>query len=493
MPSGGSRIDDEDLMQAMRHMNPWWRTGSLPPGMRRPFRLRDYRTMVDHLDKWPVQSILGARQVGKTTLLYQLIDRLISSGVDPRRVLFLTFDAQGLVPDAGHLLRMLEVYARDALGESVHDLQGRVYAVLDEVHLVGDWQRLAKNFVDRSYPVKFVVSGSSSAEIFAGSSESLVGRVWHQTMHTMSFADYAAFANPGLAEAMESAGSGMRRGLAESAAARDARPFHESVGAASRGLSAIRDGLLARLSEYLRYGGYPGVAGLGDGLAKIEAVRTYRDLALYKDVSRAGGVRRQDVLDGLFHHLAWRSPHMLNMDAVSSNLGVKKDTVAAYCGLLEHAFLVSYSDFYASSPAIRRRRARKVYVNDAGLRNVAAHPLWYDEIDDPSEAGMVAETVAGSHTRRLWRALAPASADIMPHYWRSGGQAEVDMVIGLGGGPIPIEVKYRRHVDRKDLAGLSRFSDRFDPPLSVAVSRDTAGMVGDDTVLVPLWLYLLMG
>ena len=101
MPAGGSRIDDEDLMQAMRHMNPWWRTGSLPPGMRRPFRLRDYRTMVDHLDKWPVQSILGARQVGKTTLLYQLIDHLISSGVDPRRVLFLTFDAQGLVPDAG--------------------------------------------------------------------------------------------------------------------------------------------------------------------------------------------------------------------------------------------------------------------------------------------------------------------------------------------------------------------------------------------------------
>ena len=492
MAAGADRIDDEELLLAMRQMNPWWRTGSLPPGMRRPFKMRDYKTMVDHMDRWPVQSILGARQVGKTTMLYQLIDHLISSGTDPRRVLFLTFDAQGFVPEAGHMLRMLEVYARDVLGESVHDLRGKIYAVLDEIHLVDDWQRLAKNFVDRSYPVKFVVSGSSSAEIFAGSSESLVGRVWHQTMHTMGFADYAAFGDPGCAGALEAAGSGMRKGLAESAAAGDPRPFHEGVLAASRGLSAARDSLLARLSEYLLYGGYPGIAGLGDRLARIEAIRMYRDLALYKDVSRVGGVRRHDVLDALFHHLAWRSPHMLNMDAVSRNLGVKKDTIAAYCGLLEHAFLVSYSDFYTPSPAIRRRKARKVYVNDAGLRNATAHRAGPDEIDDPAEAGMMAETVAGIHTRRLWRALAPASADMMPLYWRGSGQAEVDMVIELRGGPVPIEVKYRRHVDKKDLVGLSRFSDRFGPPLSVAVSRDTAGIVGDRTVLVPLWLYLLM-
>ena len=148
MAAGGDMIDDEALVQSMHQMNPWWKTGSLPPAMRRPFRMRDYGDMVERLDKWPVQSILGARQVGKTTLLYQLIDHLVSSGTDPRRVLFLSFDAQGMVPDAGHMLRLFEVYARDVLGESVHDLGGRIYAVLDEVHLVDNWQRLAKNFVD---------------------------------------------------------------------------------------------------------------------------------------------------------------------------------------------------------------------------------------------------------------------------------------------------------------------------------------------------------
>ena len=106
---------------------------------------------------------------------------------------------------------------------------------------------------------------------------------------------------------------------------------------------------------------------------------------------------------------------------------------------------------------------------------------------------MMAETIAGHHTRRMWRALAPASDDAMPHYWHNGGRAEVDQVITLRGGPVPIGIKYKRRVDKQDLAGLLRFSRRFDPPLSVAVSRDTAEMIGDATVVVPLWLYLLMG
>ena len=493
MAAAGDDIDDEALLVAMRRMNPWWTTGVMPPPMRRPFKLRDYDAMVGHLDKWPVQGILGARQVGKTTLLHQLIEHLISSGTDPRRVLFLTFDAQGLVPEAGSLLRLLDLHVSRILGESVHELGGKVYAILDEIHLVGDWQRVVKNLVDQSCPIKFVVSGSSSADILAGSSESLAGRMWHQKVATMGFADYVEFRDPGRAEALAAAGTDMRRGLGESAAAGDARPFHESVRRALEGLTMAKDGLLRHLSEYMAYGGYPGVAGSADPVYRAEAIRAYRDLALYKDVTTVGRVRRPDVLNRLFYQLSWRSPRMINKDAMSSSLGVKKDTVDLYCGLLEHAFLVSYSDFYTPSPAIRHRRPRKAYVNDVGMRNVTAHHAGPEEVDDPAEAGMMAETIAGHHTRRMWRALAPASADTMPHYWHSGGGAEVDQVIRLRGGPVPIEIKYKRRVDKSDLAGLLRFSRRFDPPLSVAVSRDTAEMIGDETVVVPLWLYLLMG
>ena len=493
MAFDGGGIDDERLLQAMRQLNPWWKAGVLPSQLQRPFKLRDYHVMVDHLDKWPVQGILGARQVGKTTMLYQLIEHLLSSGTDPKRMLFLTFDARGLVPEEGNMLRLLELYASDILGEPLYELGGRVYAILDEIHLVRNWQRTVKNIVDQSHPIKFVVSGSSSADIFAGSSESLVGRVWHQTVSTMRFADYVAFRDPGHAEALEAAGSGMRKSLGESAAAGDARPFCESVRRASLDLAAAKGDILRHLSEYMLYGGYPKVAGDAAHADKAEAIRTHRDLALYKDVSRVGGVRRLDVLDSLFYQLSWRSPHMINKDGISSDLGIKKNTVDLYCALLEHAFLASYSTFYTPSPAIRYRKAHKVYINDVGMRNVTAYPAGPDEVDDPAETGMMAETVAGQHTRRLWRMLAPSSADIMPHHWHDGGKAEVDQVIRLRGGPVPIEIKYRRRVDQQDLAGLSRFSRRFDPPLSVAVSRDTAGLIGDRTAVVPLWLYLLMG
>ena len=493
MALNGDSVDDERLLQAMRQLNPWWRTRVMPSQLQRPFKLRDYHVMVGHLDKWPVQGILGARQVGKTTMLYQLIEHLLSSGTDPKRILFLTFDARGLVPEEGNMLRLLELYVSDILGESLYELGGKVYAVLDEIHLVHNWQRTVKNIVDQSHPIKFVVSGSSSADMFAGSSESLVGRVWHQTVPTMRFADYVEFRDPGHAEALEAAGSGMRKSLGESAAAGDARPFYEGVRRTSLDLAVAKGDLLRHLSEYMLYGGYPKAAGRADHADKAETIRMHRDLALYKDVSRVGGVRHLDVLDALFYQLSWKSPHMINKDGMSSDLGVKKNTVDLYCALLEHAFLASYSRFYTPSPAIRYRKAHKVYINDVGLRNVTAHPAGPDEVDDPAETGMMAETVAGQHTRLLWRLLAPSSADTMPYHWHDGGKAEVDQVIRLRGGPVPIEIKYRRRVDKQDLDGLSRFSRRFDPPLSVAVSRDTTGLIGDRTAVVPLWLYLLMG
>lgn len=492
MEAVNGRIDDETLLQRMSRLNPWWKTGTLPPGLLKDFRRIDYGALVQRMDEPVAQSILGARQVGKTTMLHQLIADMLSSGIDPRRILLLTLDGQGIAPNSGSLLRMLELYAGSVIREPISELTGRVLVLLDEVHLVKGWQVVVKNFFDQAWPVKFVVSGSSAADMLAGSSESLVGRMRHQTLAAMSFAEYAAFKDPSYSEALSSAGGEMRAGLDESARTGSALPFHESVKRASLRLAAAKDGLAAHLAEYMQYGGYPGIAARTGSLEKAEALRAYIDLSLHKDAVRAGNVRSPALLDQLFHDYAWRSPHMIGRDRVSRNLGISRDTVGAYSEMLKWAFLVSYADFYTPRPSIRHRKDRKVYVNDVGVRNAASLLADTDPIDDPVEAGMMAETVAGDHTRRLWQRLAPASASSMPHYWHNGGGAEVDLVVKLRRRPIPIEIKYRRHVEASDLRGLSRFSDKFDPPLAIAVSRNESRLVGDGIVAVPMWLYLCM-
>ena len=208
----------------------------MPARLLKEFRRRDHAALARHLDKPEVQTILGARRVGKTTMLYQLAADLVSSGTDPRRILFLSLEEQGVAPSAESLRRVLEAYARGVLGESIYGLTERVYAIVDEVHLVRGWQSVAKHFYDQAWPVKFVVSGSPAADILAGSPESLVGRVWHQTLPAMSFAEFVAFRSPGIAGAVESDGSAMRSGLARSSREGAALPFYESARRASSAL-----------------------------------------------------------------------------------------------------------------------------------------------------------------------------------------------------------------------------------------------------------------
>ena len=486
--------DDDVLVEKMALLNPWWTAGAVPAKLNKRFRRRDHAVLARHLDKPDVQTILGARRVGKSTMLHQLAADLVSSGTDPRRILFLSLEAQGIAPNADSLRRVLEVYARSVLGESVYGLTERVYALLDEIHLVKGWQVVVKHFYDQVWPVKFVVSASSAADILAGPSESLVGRVWHQTLPAMSFAEFAAFGNPGIAKDLESAGSAMRSALIRSVKGRDAAPFYEGARQSSLGLALHKEGIAASLAEYMRRGGYPAAAAHGGPLEGIEAARMYIDLSLHKDAARSGNVRNHALLGQMFYDFAWKSPRTVSRARLSRDLGVSRDTVDAYSDALRWAFLVSYAEFYAARPSIRHRRDKKVYVNDVGIRNAAVSPLaGGDPVTDPTEAGRMAETVAADHTRRLWHFLDPMAAPAMPYYWHDGRGAGVGLVMTLSRRPIPVDVRYRRQVGESDLKGLSRFSARFDPPLAIAVARNDLRLaMGGAAVVIPMWLYLLM-
>lgn len=451
--------------------------------------------MAQHIEGHRVHALLGARQVGKTTLLYQLAAELVGRN-DPRRVMLLPLDEPGLFASADNLHRMLGLYGLRVLGESLHRLTKKTYVMLDEIQEVKNWQRVVKAVVDRRSPITFIVSGSSSADIF-GSSESLAGRIRHQTMQAMSFSEYLSFKDRPRAGELRRIGSRMRDALAESVDGGDPLPFHTCAKDALLELAPAKSDLLIRLDEYMLYGGYPGIAAAAAAGADSKAaeLRTHLRLSMYNDVVKVGSVRSPRAVEQLFYMLAQDSPRLLSKERTMKTLGINRRTLDAYLYLLEAAYMVSYADPYVRSASARGRSAKKVYINDAGVRSAALSMSGARVLASPEEAGRMAENVAGGHTGRLRSLLCPAAAPAMPPYWRSGDD-EVDLVLDTPGGPVPIEVKYRRQVDASDLRGLSRFADRFGSGVALAITRDQLGLVAGRgsrcTVAVPLWLYLLM-
>lgn len=435
-----------------------------------------------------VHALVGARRVGKTTVLYQLVDDLVARG-DPKRVMFASLDDEALFPGAGNLRRILSLYSRRVLREQpMHRPAQRTYVILDEIQAAENWQAVLKNVVDRRGPTTIVVSGSSSADIF-GASMPLIGRIRHQTMMPMGFAEYAAFRGRAYAGAFCRIGAGMRGALVKSVGDGDAGALHERIEGSLQELALAKSDIQMDLSEYMAYGGCPGIASTADHDSKREQLKTHLRLSIYQDVVKRGGVRSPRVLEPLFAMLARRSPRIINKERIAKNLGINKITLDAYLDFLKAAYLVSFSDPYAP---IRSRAERKVYVNDAGMRNTATSRAYIDSLSDSAETGLLAESIAGDHTRRLWAALDVGALPEMPHYWRSDRGDEVDIVIDLHGKPVPIEVKYRRQVEASDLRGLSRFADKFGSRVALALTQDHARLVDGRIVCIPLWLYLSM-
>ena len=481
---------DDMLFEEMAKQNPWWAGGAVPSEWLGEFKRPGHAELLRRIGDHPVHAILGARQVGKTTLLYQLAAHLVAGG-EPRRVMVARLGELGMFPSADNLRRMLDLYSLRVLGEPLHSLSQRTYVLLDEAQAAKNWQQVVRRVVDWRGPMTFIASGSSSAGVF-GNAESLIGRVRHQAMEPMGFSEYLRFKNAPHAASLERPAAAMRNALAGSARGRNARMLAECVEDAMVELAPARRDLAVHLDEYMLYGGYPGIAEAAGGVRKMEELKARVRLSMYSDIVKVGSIRNPEVVERLFWMLAQGSPRLVNKEKMIQILGINRRTLDAYLYLLKAAYLASYASRYAPSSPARARSEKKAYVNDAGVRNAVLSMPADRVLASATGAGMMAETVACSHTRRLWLSLEPDTMAETPHYWRSGRGDEVDLVIELHGRAVPIEVEYGQSAEASGLEGLSRFAARFGSKVAIVVTRDRGGLVDERTVAVPLWLYLAM-
>lgn len=163
----------------VRNANPWWRNeriADLPPIRRWAFSpVRE--SLVNGLSAATV--LRGPRQIGKTTLLNQLIQSLLDEGCDGQRLLRLQFDdLPGLKKLSMPLVELVEWYSQNILGKTLNAAahEGKpVLLFLDEVQNLADWAPQLKHLVDIGR-VRALVTGSSDLRIEAGR-DSLAGRI----------------------------------------------------------------------------------------------------------------------------------------------------------------------------------------------------------------------------------------------------------------------------------------------------------------------------
>jgi len=375
-----------------------------------------------------LQVVAGARQVGKTTLVGQVLAQLDLPSV------FVSADE----PTLGDTTWLASQWERARLAVA-DGRQGGAVLALDEVQKIPHWSETVKRLWDEDtrtgIPLKVILLGSSPLLVQRGLTESLAGRFELLRLPHWSFTE-------------------------------------------------MRDGFGFTLEQYLYFGGYPGAAALiGDPTRWRRYLQdSLIETTISRDVLLMSRVDRPALLRRLFELGCRYSGQVLSYTKM---LGQLQDTgntttLAHYLDLLSGAGMLTGLQKYAGDASRRRGSSPKLQVMNTALMT-ASSGLTPEAIRTDREfRGRLVESAVGAHL-----ANASACGECEVFYWRERNR-EIDFVVRSGRTVVALEVKSGRAPEM--LPGLDAFDAAFKPRRTLLV--DGNGMALEEFLGRPVgdWL-----
>lgn len=488
----------------LRTYNRWWISGSIDDAS--PYRRSDFYPLLKKLEGKLPLLIVGARQVGKTTLMKQLIDELLKKGIPKENILFVDLGDYAIKQNTDNpLLDTVKVYQQNILKKDFHDCK-EVYLFLDEIQKIDGWNEYAKNIYDAyKGKVKIILSGSASLSITELSEESLAGRYEKQAIVPMKFSEAFRFSRFITAEKNKAADSGsfdmvvkqneeirgiisgLRDNLESSMKNKDPASFFKKLKEASNSLSILEPELAGFYNEYLIKGGYPEIVITKEYPACDRLLQTYLSDIIVKDLAEK--VRSPEKIEALLYILASNTGRKVSIERICNEAGIKKPTYYSYLSSLEKICLLYSLERLPTSLYGTPGGLAKMYVNDIGLRNSLVRKL--NPFILSENTGELQETIVADHLLRLsfrWNNYTKPEL----YYWSNKKDQEVDFVIRAKsfGAHLPIEAKSEK---TGDLKGIRDFLEQGKAPFGIVLTKDLLRYdEKEKLVFVPTVLFLIL-
>ncbi len=428
-------MDVKDLVD----MNPWWDIGDVPLKLRKKSSREIYDELVELMETRQIVSLVGLRRTGKSTLMYQLIHHLISSGVPARNIFYFSFD----IAFEG-LKELINTYFDTVPGAG----EGRTYVFLDEIQKLNDWTNKIKILYDSNPDNKFVISGSASLEIAQKGGESLAGRILKIRLAPLEFREYLSFSND--------------QGRLEGNDLEDIYKryrIHERVYLQTFKDAVLRGGLIETID-------------MRPNTLKYYMNSSIIDNVLLKDIPNRYTIENPAMLREIVRAISLNPGMLINFDRLASSFNISRQTMSKYFAYLEDSFLIHTAYNYSGSFIASARKLKKAYL---------AHPsiaMAFIEDDVPPDLlGRYVENYLLVHGKNEF-------------FYRRNNN-EIDMVQRYGRKPIPIEIKYTSDVGNRTLKVVNSFVKRYKSPFGIVLTREIFERKGN-ILLIPNPLFLLL-
>ena len=390
---------------------------------------------------YPVIAVLGARQVGKSTLVANLFQGKVDTVV---------FDP---VIDIGNARQDPDFFLQNL----------NKPAFLDEIQYAPELLAAIKRVVDRKKQNGlYILSGSQNLSVLKNIAESLAGRVAITHLWPMS-------RNEMVVEKMPSF-------------------LDKWLGEVDIDLQKWQKNSSEPVYPRIWRGGYPGIMKLPDHLVS-GYWNSYMQTYIERDVRTIANIGSLQTFGRFIGLLAALSAQEINHNQLGRELGIDRKTALAWTEIAQSTYQWLSIPAFSRNPVKRIAGKQKGFFTDTGficfLQKISAPEI----ISSHPMHGRLFETFVCMEIIKNLQRL-PLVPNL--YHFRAYSGAEVDLVLELNGKLYPIEIKAKSNPNRKDVRGFAAFSECFpkenihDGLLICAIEQPRR--LSDNVVAVPWWM-----
>ena len=330
-----------------------------------------FKELIKELSTKSVLILIGPRQVGKTFLMNQLKDYLTKKN---KRTKYFNLE----IPRDSRLFAKDIVELYDEITKNID------YLFIDEFHYLENASKLFKAiFDDTDLKIKIIASGSSSLEMHKHLKESLAGRKEEKVIYPLTYTEF--------------------------------KQTQKSF------------------SEYLTYGGLPGLLHVKESNKKINLINNLLETYILKDIK--GLIKEENIsaFNNLLYLIADYQGQIVSTSSLANELRVDNKTVESYLNILEKTFVLYPLFSYSGNLSNELKKSKKYYIYDLGIRNAILND--FENLKNRKDKGIVYESCIHNYIRFK----SPKNSEL--RFWRTKKGDEIDFVYLKNRKPYIIEVK----------------------------------------------------
>lgn len=396
------------------------------------------------LESNKVISLIGVRRSGKSSILFDCINRLRET-IALENMIYLNFEDDRLYP--------LRLEHLDLIFESYFELyphkrEEKIYLFLDEVQVVEGWELYVRRIYD-NLNVSIFITGSSAKLLSTEIATSLRGRTISFEIFPFSFAEYLAFKNIDV-------------------------NLHSS-----KSRSYIKNSF----ESYLVDGGFAETIGEESYIAR-KILSDYLELIVFKDIAERHNISNTALLKHLNKYCFTNIATLLSFTKLynefkSQGYKLGKDTIFNYMAYLEDAYALFTVPIFRNSIKEEQRNPKKIYAVDNGFKKMYDYAISEDK-------SKFYENIAFLHLRRQTKDV---------YYYK--GTQEVDFYAKLPEKAVLVNVSYEIKDEKtktREITGLLEAMEYFSLDEGYLITRDEKEEVrveGKTIIILPMIEWLL--